>query len=67
MKTPGLIVLCVAFPAFVSAQDTTRISSQDVIEDIVNDAADEQDLRQFVEELEYLQQHPESYQHLLLK
>ncbi|MBI2428016.1 MAG: hypothetical protein HYV29_04350 [Ignavibacteriales bacterium] len=40
------------------AQDTTGASAQETIESILNNVADEQDLQQFGEELEYLQQHP---------
>lgn len=44
--------------SFALAQDPGRSDPDDVIGEIVDDAADEQDLRHYSEELEYLKQHP---------
>jgi len=55
-KQLALLLFFITF--IVMAQDSTEISAQDAIENIINDASDEQDLLRFVEELEYLQQHP---------
>lgn len=51
----GISLLLVSL---VRGQDSTATSAQEAIESIVGNSADEQDLQQFVEELEYLQDHP---------
>jgi hypothetical protein len=58
MRILKATIFIIYFSTHSFAQDTTRSSTQDVIENIVNDATDEQDLLPLVEEFEYLHEHP---------
>lgn len=58
MSMKNLILLLVICPVVLFSQDTTEVTTQGVIEQILEDAADEHDVQQFGEELEYFQQHP---------